>query len=406
MDRNNIVWCMVAGLTAPVVGSVLTVVLWGAFLLNAVSAITRRFPLRYDAVIYICSVVAAAYGGVKLIFTIAHSGFDGWQLWPNLFVFLTPAIVLPRLRLSDPAKILDAFILGCGFSTLLAVPLAAYEVIWLGQRAESLCGNPGVFAVMATLFGSIGTLNAASPRKFRRWLGVLSYFAMVFCVLATGMRTMWIAAALTTAVIIWSLSASLPVVVLRRAIAASVAVLFLGLAFAAEPLWDRTAQIGADIAALEQSGDYDTSTGRRLLMLEGAWSAIEAAPLTGYGLTNRMDAVRAHLPERYNELVSYSHPHNGFLAAILDAGLLGLVALLALLIMPVWLSARAERDEIWRPRMAAAMILTLSYTVSGLTNIMFEHDLMNSAFLVTLIVIAASIAPQRQAQASSSASSS
>ena len=40
--------------------------------------------------------------------------------------------------------------------------------------------------------------------------------------------------------------------------------------------------------------------------------------------------------------------------------------------------------------MAAALILTVGYVASGMTNILFEHDLMDSAFITILSLIAAS----------------
>lgn len=77
--------------------------------------------------------------------------------------------------------------------------------------------------------------------------------------------------------------------------------------------------------------------------------------------------------------------------APLDAGVTGLVALCLLLSAPVVIAAMAERDDIWRTRMATALILTVGYIASGTTNILFEHDLMDSAFIVLLVLIAASV---------------
>ena len=114
------------------------------------------------------------------------------------------------------------------------------------------------------------------------------------------------------------------------------------------------------------------------------------APWSGYGIYERMDAVQAQVPAERLHLVMYSHPHNGFLAALLDAGVSGLVALLLLLAAPVVIAAMADRDEAWGTRMAAALILTVGYVASGMTNILFEHDLMDSAFITILSLIAAS----------------
>ncbi len=152
-----------------------------------------------------------------------------------------------------------------------------------------------------------------------------------------------------------------------------------------------------DIANIRQSGDYQSSTGFRLLMYEGAWRAIEQAPLAGYGLAGRMNAVRQNLPQEWRH-IPFTHPHNGFLAALLDAGVAGLVVLTVLLAAPVWMAAAAPRDAAWRLRMAIGVSLTAIYAITGMTGIMFEHDIMDSAFVITLVILAASINPKKYAR--------
>jgi O-antigen ligase len=164
-------------------------------------------------------------------------------------------------------------------------------------------------------------------------------------------------------------------------------VALVGIVFASGALRARLALIGNDIYRMEQSGDYNSSTGQRILMWKGGWVAFLQAPLAGYGYGGRMEAVRQALPEQQRRFAGFTHPHNAYLAALLDAGILGLVVLLALLAVPVWVPARARHDGVWRLRLAAGMILTLCYAVSGAVGIMFEHDLMNAAFVVILIVL-------------------
>lgn len=392
IQRNDLVWGFLVGAVAPAFGSLLSVLVWVPYVWNVLRTASGRYPIRLGRIAIACSVVAAAYAAVKLGFTVAHSGWDGWERWPGLFLFFAPTFLLLRLRLSDSDALLDTVILGAGFSVIIALPFAAVEVFWLGERAEVFCGNSNVFGVMAAVFGSIGTLNVLSGSNRRRWLGILAFLAMVLCVLASGRRIMAVALPLLTLVILWSAAYSVPRHVFRRGVAAMLAFLAVVLVFAHGPLWERMSRIGDEIARIEQQQDYDSSTGLRILMLKGGWAAAREAPFAGYGLAGRMDAVRAALPEEHSELIVFTHPHNGYLAALLDAGILGVLVLLAMLTAPVWLAFSAQRDAMWRPRLAVGMIVTLSYGVSGAAGIMFEHDLMDAAFVVLLIVVAASAA--------------
>ena len=158
---------------------------------------------------------------------------------------------------------------------------------------------------------------------------------MVFCVILSGMRGIWVAIPFVTAVILWACVRTLSGVTIRRAVLAAAASVVIGVGLTGGTIWDRLEQFSADIAQIAEQGDYDSSTGRRLLMYDAAWSAILEAPWSGYGIDERMDAVQAHVPADRRDLVPYNHPHNGFLAALLDAGVTGLVALCLLMSAPV-----------------------------------------------------------------------
>lgn len=378
--------------TAPALGSrTLTLGVAVAFLATLFAFLIGRNALAPDRYSMFAAMSAAAYALVKVVFTLAHSGTAGLHTLQGSALFLTPLFLIPFLRRTDPRRILDAAVLGCGFSTLLAVPAAAYQILWIGERAQAGSGNAGVFAVLALIMGSIGTLNIAAGKPVRRLLGLLSWLSMVFCVLASGMRGIWIAVPLTTGLAIWAVWPYFPARTARRGLFAVLAVLVIGIGFAGDAVWNRAALLGSDVVRILEDGDYNSSTGRRLLMYGGAFDAIMDAPLSGYGIHKRMSAVRAHVPEELHPLVSYNHPHNGFLATLLDAGIVGLCALLFLLAAPAWIAVNAPRDEAWRIRVATALILTTGYLASGMTNILFEHDLMDSAYIFLLVVIVATV---------------
>lgn len=391
-DRNTLVFMFAILATAPTLGSwSLTVGLAVAFGWVLLAFLFGRCALRLDRATIMAAGATGLYAMVKVAFTVAHSGWDGVHLLYGFVLFLAPVFLISSLRNLERSSILNVAIYGCGSSILLALPVVAYQVFWIGVRAEAGSGNPGVFAVLALIMGSIGGINIVASARSRFSFGYISWLSMVLCVLFSGMRGIWIAIPVVTAVILWAGAQRLSGVAIRRILLAAAASVAIGAGLTGSMIWDRSAQLSADITQIMEKGDYDSSTGRRLLMYEAAWSAILEAPWSGYGIYERMNAVKAHVPADRRDLVAYSHPHNGFLAALLDAGITGLVALCLLLAAPVVIAATADRDEIWRIRMAVALILTTGYVASGMTNILFEHDLMDSAFIVLLVLIAASV---------------
>ncbi|MFZ2102392.1 MAG: O-antigen ligase family protein [Oricola sp.] len=399
INRNDRIWGLLVGAGGPLFGSLLSFLVWIPFVWNVISTAMGRYPLRIGRAAMACTVVAGLYGMVELGSAIAHSGLASWRFWPNFILFLSPFFFFRRLRLSDTEALLDVFVLGAGFSVIIAAPVAAYEAFWLSNRAEAFCGNPNIFAVMSAVFGSIGALNMMAPCNRRRWLGVLSFFAMLFCVGLSERRALWLAIPVLTAIIIWAVANAVPKRTFRRGAIAIVAFFILAGALGAGQIAQRFGLLSEDLSKIETLGIYDSSTGRRILMLKGGWEAVKEAPIAGYGIVERMNALRAHLPPDTWSLVGYTHPHNGFLAALLDAGVFGLVSLVALLSAPVLIAATAPRDHLWRLRLAVGMILTTCYATSGLFGILFQHDLMDSAFVVTLIIIVASVAEASVRQA-------
>ncbi|QKV18767.1 O-antigen ligase family protein [Oricola thermophila] len=397
IKRNDRIWGVLAGFVAPIFGSALSVLLWAAFVWNVISTAAGRYPFRLGRVAIGCVAASAAYGGVKLGFTVYHSGLEGARHWPGLLIFFAPVFYLLRARISDGRALFDMFVLGAGFSVVVAAPASAVEMLLVNGRPELFCGNANVFAAMAALFGSIGTLNVMASSKRRRWLGVLAFFAMVFCVVVSGRRTMWLALPFLSMVVMWAAAHALPRRVVLSGAAAAMVVMSIGLFAGADMVLDRVRAVGEDIAQMEEARNYDSSLGLRILLYRGAWEAIRHAPLAGYGVADRMEAVRAHVPEQYRHLVRFTHPHNAYLAAVVDAGVAGLVVLLVMLTAPVWLSLMAPRDASWSPRLAAGMIVTICYAVSGTAGIMFEHDLMDAAFVTLLVVIASSATPGKLA---------
>lgn len=392
LDRNTLVFIFAVLATAPTLGSrTLTAGLAVAFGWALLAFCFRRFALQLDRASVLAAGAAGFYALVKVVFTLAHSGGAGTHALYGFILFLAPVFLISFLRRMNIALILNIMICGCGFSALLASPIAAYQTFWVGVRAEGGSGNPGIFAVLTLVLGSIGAINVLATGRIRFWLGCFSWLAMVFCVVSSGMRGIWIAIPVVTAILLWTGAQRVSRASMRRIIIAAIASLVIGAGLAGSMFLERSEQLADDIALIAENGDYDSSTGRRLLMYKAAAQALMEAPWAGYGIHERMNAVKAHVPAEWRDIVIYTHPHNGFLAALLDAGIAGLVAVLFLLAAPLLIAAGAERDETWRTRMAVASILTVGYVASGMTNILFEHDLMDSAFIVLLVLIASSV---------------
>jgi O-antigen ligase len=85
------------------------------------------------------------------------------------------------------------------------------------------------------------------------------------------------------------------------------------------------------------------------------------------------------------DMLVYTHFHNFLLDAWVRAGLIGVAALLMLLLVPLLIAVRARRDAVGNAGLAMMAVLVLTYAVSGMTNIMLGHDILDSLFIYGMI---------------------
>ena len=84
----------------------------------------------------------------------------------------------------------------------------------------------------------------------------------------------------------------------------------------------------------------------------------------------------------------FSHFHNGFITALVEAGLLGALALAAIFIVAAWNAARVLRlsaDPVERFGATMILVTVITYLVGGMTGIVVGHDILDSTLMVFLI---------------------
>src|SRR5690606_18482714 len=93
---------------------------------------------------------------------------------------------------------------------------------------------------------------------------------------------------------------------------------------------------------------------------------------------------------------NFTHAHNAFISSMLDGGIVVLGALLAVLAVPTLVAWRSAHDASYRKRLFLAAQIAMVYATCGLSQIMFKHDIMDSFFIFTAAMVAASVAAAPQ----------
>lgn len=384
--RNNVFSAFLMGAVPAIAGSASSILLgtffgWGIFCL-----LIRRFPLRltqsdqtlaYTFTAFVLAVLATALLGQD------RSYIPDYIFW--IFAYLSVWAVLPRLRASYGIDLLPPYIVGAAVGLILALPLALFQTYGLGHRAEGGTGNPAVFAIVCLCLAPVAGLNVTSRQFLLRVLAVAGFVAGLACVAISTTVGVWIAAIpVALAYLIYAGSTLSRHVVLAVA-AGLIAALIIGFYALPHSLYLRLGQfVASDGSDVQTIAD-------RLSLWRAAIPLIAESPLWGHGIQNRMLLVMQEQAARGDFVSPFTHVHNAYLSFAIDGGIIVLTALLAVLTVPILTAVRAPRDENHRKRLFLAIFVTAGYAFSGLTQIMFKHDILDSFFIFAAILVAASV---------------
>jgi O-antigen ligase len=140
--------------------------------------------------------------------------------------------------------------------------------------------------------------------------------------------------------------------------------------------------------AFSVNGDWDSSVGKRMIMLESGLSAAMKKPVTGWGADQTQIAVASELetPEMKQMVMGYNHLHNEYLTNLVARGIPGLVSLLLLLFIPLVIFLRNSGNPDRLVYNSIGSLLCIGYALSGLSNQAFGDDTLNIFFVFFLAI--------------------
>jgi len=307
------------------------------------------------------------------------------------------AIPLLLLLLHVPVSLAPIWA-GIVVGAVSSMIIAAWQLHVLHyDRAEGFL-NIIHFGNIALVFGAfcVGGLfwaGAERPRA-RLWRAafVLGMVCSGYSVIASGSRGSWVAMFPLLIVFAiayinrrnaWRIGGAVVV------LAAVVAMLF---AAPDSRLRQRYDAAVSDITRFEHKDEADTSIGARFAMWEGALANIAKKPLLGWNLQDYTNELRRRVDANELDPVVLQfndNLHNNYLQAWVFEGLPGLLALLALYLVPLWHFGRRLRDADLTVRTLAfcGTSLVASYLCFGLTQVILRRVNGIMFFVLTLVIL-------------------
>ncbi|MER0239341.1 O-antigen ligase family protein [Fulvimarina sp. MAC8] len=339
-----------------------------------------------------------AFFGALAVADILNSdpGTAALDIGLRLF-FLMPIIAVHRVAISRTEDVLDAVFKGAAIGGILA-PVAGLASIILfdSYRAEGFAGNAGPFSILCLLTAGLALLGFREKHDFfRNAIALLGMFGASLAVIMTGMRGAWPALPIILAIALWTRRRDIPVVWSRigqrhrgLTLAAAFVLTLVGVVLGAEYVSHRAQGLIQDFEVMFANANAATSLSLRSDMYRAGIAAFLERPFLGWGESGLWAAVQPHLGAVFADGFSFSHLHNVILTVGVQAGLVGIAALLAVLFTPIWCAFRQRREAEGPARLAFALILVCAYLIPGLTNIMFFHDILDAVWALSIWTLA------------------
>lgn len=385
----NFYFSIVCFFSPPVLGSLVSIAFNAGGVWSAMLLATKRRRFNIDRPMLALTVAIYAYCAAMVLASIVNGTLAAdLRFFLPLITFLLFPISYSTWSITEKATLVRIAILASTAACFGALAIAIFQYHWLGVRAEGGAGNPIVFATVTCLAAMTCLAGALSGIEKRWKLLVLAAIAGAMAIVYSGSRMIWVAVPIAGIILLAINRRRFTGANVARFVAIGVVVALVIAAIGSRVVLDRTDFLVSDWDALNANGDHSTALGLRVAMWEIGFAAVREMPIFGHGITASRALMKQGFQEQFGLSAGFSHFHNGFLTAMVEAGLLGALALASIFIVAAWNAARTLRrsaDPVERFGATMILVAVITYLTGGMTGILVGHDILDATLMVFLI---------------------
>ncbi|HQZ11901.1 MAG TPA: O-antigen ligase family protein [Devosia sp.] len=340
--------------------------------------VTRRVHLDTGSIMLLGAFVA-----LLLVFAIHNRPGTTDVLYGFNFVLFALygpfATALNRLAKPGNSTTVGTLAL-CGAGLAFVVALVQVFVFHY-LRAEGWYSNPIPSATVAVLLGFLALVGYRSSVGWRQTLLLLGPVIGIGTVYLAGSRGPLLAVPFLILIALFMAQLS------RRAILLIGLLLVVEIGSFAVLLPDnlqRFVAIGEaanEYAAGEDVG-ADLSFSIRLKIYESSFRAFLDSPLIGHGWAMKVPAAAKYVDGIYPDS-HQTHLHSDIFNFAVSAGIVGLLAYLAVLLAPLASLRATPRDSQYEARRYGVAVLVAGYAACGTINLLFGFEYMSTFYIAT-----------------------
>ncbi|MBX3596992.1 MAG: O-antigen ligase family protein [Rhizobiaceae bacterium] len=412
IPRVNRIFTLLCFAVPPALGSVVSFLFNGGGLGCLYYALRGKIELAATREVRVLSILFLLFVSANLLAAVVNGSA---QSKPAELLALITFALFPfsyaYWSISRKEEIVASAVWGAAIACVSAFIFALVQIaLFPRDRVEGGAGNPLVFAtviVVAICVVCCGILLMNT--RYRRVLAGAAICGAMALILSQSRSPMAILA--VNLVVLFAVFGRMGR--LRRLWVPIVAVLLIAGTVISTGVQvpyvsSRFEQISEDWQEITDKGDYSSSSGIRLAIWEIGIDMWKESPWFGHGRRFAAEEMNRRLLADHGIDKSFTHFHNFVLQALVQSGAVGLIGLIAMFGYAAFLAIRTISTSMnHEQRFGAALMLValLTYAGTGMTNIMFGHDILDAVFMVcmvpgTYLAVGRSMAAQRSSDSS------
>ena len=251
-------------------------------------------------------------------------------------------------------------------------------------------GNPIPFSTvfLGLAFFSISAWHTSGKYEKVK-ISICFLCGIYFAIFLSGSRGAFVAMLFSLPIVTWHLSRSRALSIL--VFTASLAILAVFIALLEFKVFYHPMIEGliASFKTIIWGGSEGKTDSLRVEMWKASFIAISEKPFTGYGISERIEAIKHYLPAGFN--YRFSHPHNDIMAISISTGVLGGLFAFFALLSPFWASLHKLND--CKEATYLGIVISITTLITAMVNTVFFNDI-TAAWLVFSTYLILNIKPK------------
>ena len=349
----------------------------------------RKLPFFHDQLKIYSYLVLAFFFSIVISVILSNNPIQGvHRIGSNIHFLVAPFVAYGIYKSNVDLKHIV-------FVIKLTIIISTVYALYLnpGERFEAKADSPTIFGFIMALFSFMAIIDVWTQSKKEKLFSIFVFFLAMYSVVLSGTRIAWVIFIVLffSAMLIWSIRGHLT----KKGLLLILIAMTVVTAFSMnnKSFVDRFDSVFQEIKHYSVDSGSNGSVGIRLSMWGAGLKAFKQQPIIGYGYHNTGLEASHHVSDPYVKGVIKGQKmlHNDYINSLVGFGILGLLALMALLLLPLTLFFKQLKADKDCARSAIGVLFIIALSVFAITDSIYSHSVMRSFsvfFLGVLLPVA------------------